>query len=172
MLEKTLESPLDYKEINPECSLEGLMLDSNILATWCEEPTHWPVEPTQLGKDRDIGNDRRREENRTKEDEMVGWHHQFNGHEFEQSSGDGEGKGNLAYCSQWGHKESDMTEWLNNSKTENNRYLRVIELIKWTKTLVSNVVKLESSKRRSLMKTISLLGPDTLRNKTRSRYGD
>jgi len=46
--------------------------------------------------------------------EMVGWHHQLNGHEFEQALGDGEGQGSLACCSPWGCKESDMTEWLNN----------------------------------------------------------
>ena len=43
-------------------------------------------------------------------DEMVGWHHQFNGHEFEQTLGDGEGQGNLACCSPWGGKELDTTE--------------------------------------------------------------
>ena len=48
------------------------------------------------------------------EDEMVGWHHQVNGHEFEQTLGDGEGQGSLACCSPWGHKESDTTEPLNN----------------------------------------------------------
>ena len=48
------------------------------------------------------------------EDEVVGWHHQLNGHEFEQTPGDGEGQGNLACCSPWGHKESDTTERLNN----------------------------------------------------------
>ena len=48
------------------------------------------------------------------EDEMVGWHHRLNGHEFEQAPGDGEGQGSLACCSPWGHKESDMTEQLNN----------------------------------------------------------
>ena len=47
------------------------------------------------------------------EDEMVGWHHRLNAHEFEQAPGDGEGQGCLACCSQWGHKESDMTERLN-----------------------------------------------------------
>ena len=47
------------------------------------------------------------------EDEMVGWHHQLNGHEFEQALGVGDGQGRLACCSPWGHKESDMTEWLN-----------------------------------------------------------
>ena len=48
------------------------------------------------------------------EDEMVGWHHRLNGHEFEQAPGDGEGQGSLACCSPRGHKESDMTEQLNN----------------------------------------------------------
>ena len=47
---------------------------------------------------------------------MVGWHHQLNGHEFEQSPGDSEGQGSLVCCSPWGHKESDMTEQLNNNK--------------------------------------------------------
>ena len=47
---------------------------------------------------------------RTTEDEMAGWHHRFNGHEFEQTPGDGEGQGSLACCSPWGLKESDMTE--------------------------------------------------------------
>ena len=46
---------------------------------------------------------------------MVEWHHQLNGHEFEQAPKDSEGQGSLVYCSPWGHKESDMTEWLNNN---------------------------------------------------------
>ena len=50
------------------------------------------------------------------EDEMVGWHHQLNGHEFEQALGDGEGQGSLACCSPWGCKESDTTQQLNNNK--------------------------------------------------------
>ena len=51
-----------------------------------------------------------KEEEETTEDEMVGWHHQFNGHEFEQALGDGEGQGGLVCCSPWGYKESDTTE--------------------------------------------------------------
>ena len=51
------------------------------------------------------------------EDEMIGWHHQLNGHEFEQALGDGEGQGGLACCSPWGHKESDTTEQLNNHES-------------------------------------------------------
>ena len=52
------------------------------------------------------------------EDEMVGQYHQLNGHEFEQTPGDGEGQGSLACCSPWGHKESDTTERLKNNKGE------------------------------------------------------
>ena len=55
------------------------------------------------------------EEKGATENEMVGWHHWLNGHEFEKTPGDGEGQGNLACCSPWGHKESDTTEWLNNN---------------------------------------------------------
>ena len=57
-------------------------------------------------------NDRRRrlDEDEMEEDEMVGWHQQLNGHEFEQAPGVGDGQGSLVCCSSWGHKESDMTE--------------------------------------------------------------
>ena len=58
----------------------------------------------------------RLEEKGMTEHEMVGWHHQLNGHEFEQTPGNGEGQGNLACCGPWGHKESDMTVQLNNNK--------------------------------------------------------
>ena len=53
------------------------------------------------------------------EDEMVGWHHRLNGHEFEQTLGDGVGQRSLMSCSPWGHKESDITELLNKSLEEN-----------------------------------------------------
>ena len=56
-----------------------------------------------------LGKDCRKEEKGTTEDEMVGWHHRLDGHEFEQALGDGEGQGRLLCCSPWGHKESDMT---------------------------------------------------------------
>ena len=62
------------------------------------------------GKDPHAGKDRRQEEKGTTEDEMVGWHHQLSGHEFEQALGNGEGQGSLACCSPWGHKELDVTE--------------------------------------------------------------
>ena len=66
------------------------------------------------GKAPDAGKDSRQEEKGMTGDEMVGWHHRHNGHGFEQTQGDSEGPGSLAYCSPWGHKESDMTEPLNN----------------------------------------------------------
>ena len=57
---------------------------------------------------------------------MAGWHHQFNGHEFEQIPGDGEGQGTLACCSPWGHKESDMTQQLKNNNREFNKNNHII----------------------------------------------
>ena len=56
-----------------------------------------------------------------REDEMLGWHHGLNGHEFEQAPGDGEGQGSLACCRPWGRKESDLTEQLNNNILTLNR---------------------------------------------------
>ena len=65
-----------------------------------------------IEKDPDAGEDWRQEKPTT-EDEMVGWHHQLHGHEFEQAPGVGDAQGSLACFSWWGHKEADMTEWLN-----------------------------------------------------------
>ena len=67
-----------------------------------------------MGKYPDAGKDWGQEKGMT-EGEMIGWHHQLNGHEFEQAAGDGEGQGSLVCCSSWGRKELDMTEWLNNN---------------------------------------------------------
>ena len=66
-------------------------------------------------KDPDAGKDWRQAEKGMTEDEMVGWHHQLNGHEFEEALGNGEGQGSLACCSPWGRKESDtMRNWTTN----------------------------------------------------------
>ena len=75
---------------------------------WPPNAKNWPI-----GKDPDAGKDWRQEEKGTIGHEMVGWHHQLNGHEFEQALGVGDGQGSLACCSPWGRKESDMTERLN-----------------------------------------------------------
>ena len=95
------------KKINPEYSLEGLIMKLKLqyLATWCEELTHW--EKTDARKNWG------QEEKGTTEDEMVGWHHHLSGHEFEWTPGVGDGQGGLVCCNSWGHKESDMTERLN-----------------------------------------------------------
>ena len=77
---------------------------SSILATWWDELTHW--------KNSDAGKDRRQEEKGTTEEEMVGWHHRLNGHEFERAPGISDGQGGLACCRPWGHRESDTAERL------------------------------------------------------------
>ena len=80
-----------------------------------ETPIFWPPNEKSwiIWKDRDAGKDWKQEEKGKTEDEMAGWHHRFNGHEFGQTLGIGVGQGGLASCTSWGHKESDMTERLN-----------------------------------------------------------
>ena len=104
MLEKTLESLLDCKEIQPVNS-RGNQPWIFIGCTDCEAeaPILWPPDAKNrhIGKDPDAGKDWREEEKGTTEDEMVGWHHQLNGHEFKQALGDGDGQRSLACCSPW-----------------------------------------------------------------------
>ena len=111
VLEKTLESPSDCKEIqpvHPKGNQSWIFIgrdwcwswNSNTLASLCKELTPWK-------------RPRRQEEKGTTEDAMVGRHHQLDGHEFEQALGVGDGQACLACCSPWGCKESDKTEWLN-----------------------------------------------------------
>ena len=78
---------------------------SNTLATWCKELTHW--------KSPDTGKDWRQEENGMTEDEMAGWHHQLDGHKFEQTPGVHDRQRSLVCCSPWSRKESHTTERLN-----------------------------------------------------------
>ena len=80
-----------------------------------ETPILWPPNAKSwlIGKDPDPRKDWEEEEKGTTEDEMVGWHHRLNGHEFGWTPGVGDGQGSLACCSSWGHKESDTTERLN-----------------------------------------------------------
>ena len=116
VLEKTLGSPLDCKEIKPVNHKENQpwtfigRTDAE-----AEAPIFWPpdVKNWVIWKDPDAGKDWRWEEKRTTEDEMVGWHHRLNEYESEKAPGDGEGQGSLSCCSLWGHKESNMTEWMN-----------------------------------------------------------
>ena len=98
------------KEINLEYSLEGLMLKREALILWPPD-----VKNQLIGKDLDDGKDWGQEGKGAADDEMVRWHHWFNGHEFEEILGDNEGQGSLACYSPCGHKELDTTEQLNNS---------------------------------------------------------
>ena len=79
-----------------------------------ETPVLWPphVKIWLVGKDPDSGRDWGQEEKGTTEDEMAGWHHRLDGHEFKWTLGAVDGQGGLVCCDSWGHKESDTTEWL------------------------------------------------------------
>ena len=119
VLEKTLESPLDCKEIqpvHPKGDQSWVFFGSTDAKA--ETPILWPPHAKSwlIGKDSDAGRDWGQEEKGTTEDEMVGWHHRLDGHEFEWTPGVGNGQGGLACCSSWGHKESDwvteLTSWL------------------------------------------------------------
>ena len=116
VLEKTLESPLDCKKIQP-VHLKGDQSWVFIGRTdiEAEAPVLWPPHSKSwlIGKDSDAGRDWGQEEKGTTEDEMAGWHHRLNGLQFEWTPGVGDGQGGLACCDSWGRKESDMTEWLN-----------------------------------------------------------
>ena len=108
VLEKTLESPLDCKEIQP-VNPKGNQSWTFIGRTDAEveTPVVWPSDAKNwfTGKDPDAGKDWRQEEKGITEDEMVGWHHQLDGYEFEQAPTVGDGQGSLVCCSPWGYKE-------------------------------------------------------------------
>ena len=124
MLEKTLESPLDCKEIQPFQS-KGDQSWVFIGGTDAEaeapilQPPH--AKSWLIGKDSDAGREWGQEKGTT-EDEMAGWHHWLDGHGFEWTPGVGDRQGGLVGCNSWGHKESDMTEWLNWTRLNWNWY--------------------------------------------------
>ena len=125
VLEKTLESPLDCKEIQPVHSKGNqpwVFFGRNDAKA--ETPILWPphTESWLIGKDFDARRDWRQEKGTT-EDEMAGWHHWLDGRESEWTPGDDDGQGGLACCDSWGCKESDMTERLN-----------------WTGLMLSNIL--------------------------------
>ena len=131
VLQKTLESPLDCKEIqpvNPKGNQPLIFIGKT--DTEAETPILRPPDAKNwlIGKDPDVRKDWRQEEKGTIEDEMVGWNHQLDGHEFEQALGVGDGQESLACCSPWGHKESDMTERL-----------------KWTELCLQTWMRVQSS---------------------------
>ena len=115
VLEKTLESPLNYKEIksvNPKENQSWIFIGRTDVEA--EAPILFPpdVKSWLFGKDSNAGEDRRQEEKETTEDEMDGWHHRLDQHEFEQAHRVDDGQGSLVCFSPWGRKESGTTEWL------------------------------------------------------------
>ena len=116
VLEKTLESPLDCKEIQPvHPKGDQSWVFTGRTDAEAETPIHWPPDAKcwLIWKDPDAGKDWGQEEKGMTEDEMAGWHHQLDGHGFGWTPGIGDGQGGLACCNSWGHKESDTTEQLN-----------------------------------------------------------
>ena len=107
VLEKTLESPLDCKEIqpvNPKANESWIFIvrtdaEAEAPILWLPDAKSWLI-----GKDSEAGKDCGQEEKEMTEGEMIGWHHQLDGHEFEQTLWDGDGQRSLAWCSPWGGK--------------------------------------------------------------------
>ena len=123
MLEKTLENPLDYKEIqpvHPKGNQSWIFIGRTDAEA--EAPILWPPDAKNwlIGKDPDAGKNRRWEEKGMTEDELSGWHHWLNGHEFEQVLGVGDEQGSLSCCSPWSCKESDTIEQLNWNELRGN----------------------------------------------------
>ena len=120
---ETFESPLDSKtlkhlilnEINPEYSLKGLILKLKL-----QYFGHMTWRANFLEKTLMVGKNEKEEKGVTKND-IVGWYHWLNRHEFEQTLGDGEGQESLTCCSPWGHEKSDMTEQLNNNNIQKTK---------------------------------------------------
>ena len=127
MLKETLEKPMDCKEIKP-VNPKGNQPWIFIRRTDAEakEPILWPSDAKSqlIRKDPNAGKDWRKEEKGKTEDEMDGWHHWLNLHEFEQTLGDAEGQGSLICCSPWGHKE--WHDWATGQKQQS--ILRLISI--------------------------------------------
>ena len=125
VLEKSLEIPLDSKEIklvSPKENQSWIFIgrtdaEANTLLLWLPDVVNW-----LLGKEPDAGKDWKQEKMGMTEDEMIGWHPWLNGHEFECAPGVGDEQGSLVCCWPWGGKESDVTELLNWLRTTLNSY--------------------------------------------------
>ena len=133
VLEKTLESPLDCKEIqpvNPKGNQFWLFIGRTDAEA--ETPILWLCDEKNrlIWKDPDAGKDWRWEEKGKTDNEMVGWHHRLDGHEFEQAPGVGDGQASLARCSPWGRKESDTIEGLNWNELNWTEELRGCNLVR------------------------------------------
>ena len=141
VLEKTLESPLDCKEIqpvNPKGDQCWVFIGRTDVEA--EAPIVWPPDTKSwlIWKDPDAGKDWGQEKKGPTEDEMVWWHHRLNGHGFGWTPGVGDGQGGLQCCSAWDHKESDMTEQLN--WTELNWFMLYILKSKCSSKIFENII--------------------------------
>ena len=134
VLEKTLESPLDSKEmkpVNPKRNQPWIFIgrtdtEAETLILWPPDAKNWLI-----GNDPDVGKDWRQEEKGTTEDEMAGWHHQLSGHEFEQAPGVGDGQGSLACYSPWG-----LRSWTRLSKWTELNWTFWLILLSWNLYIV------------------------------------
>ena len=115
LLVKTLESPLDCKEIQPVHSADQPWDFFGRTDAKAETPVLWPLHAKSwlIGRDSDAGRDWGQKEKGTTKEEMAGWHHRLDRREFEWTLGVGDGQGGLVCCDSWGHKALDTTEWLN-----------------------------------------------------------
>ena len=114
MLEKTVESPLDCKEIQPVHPKDQSWVFIGKTDVEAETPILWPPDAKSwlIWKDSDAGKDWWQEEKGTREDEIVGWHHRLDGHGFGWTPGVGDGQGGLACCGSWGHKsQTRLSYW-------------------------------------------------------------
>ena len=138
VLTKTFESPLDCVEIqpvHPKGDQSWVFIGNTDVES--ETPILWPPDTKRwlIRKAPGAGKDWGQEEKGTTEDEMVGWHHQLDGHGFECIPGVGDRQGGLACCGSWGRKESDTTEWLNWTELkEVNAGLLILPLLKIAKS--------------------------------------
>ena len=131
VLEKILESFLDCEEIKPVnlkgnqpwIFIERIDAETDILILCLPH-----MKSRLIGKGPDAGKDWGQEEKGTTEDEMAGWHHWLNGHEFEWTPGVGDGQGNLACWDSWGRKESDTTEWVNRTEVNIYKHFKFIRI--------------------------------------------
>ena len=133
VLEKTLESPLDCKEIQPvHPKGDQSWVFIGRTDAKAETPVLWPphVKSWLTAKDPDAGRDWGQEEKGMTEDEMAGWHHRLDGHESEWTPGVGDGQGSLVCCDLWVHKELDTTEWLN--WTDLKLYIAICTLLRYS----------------------------------------
>ena len=147
VLEKTLESTLDWKQVqpvHPKGDQSWVFIERTDAKA--ETPVVWPPHAKSwlIGKDPDAGRDWGQEEKGTIEDEMAGWHHRLYGHEFEWTLGVGDGQGCQACCDSWGCKELDTTErlnWLTEQRMPESQLLTRAKHISWSHLFLWEVSK-------------------------------